>query len=1188
MSWSFSGITSAVVSAVIAPTEGDDDSHLDMDEQVASEGEDVKDVSAAIMNFGASGFGSVLRGATSLAKQMPGAFQATLESLDAAAGGGTASSPQSPSATSTDGWTNDDGIDDLVESELIGSNVGEGVGVKDNQNQSLQTLSALEAEAHRLQKENHQLLAGLRQSKRVVLEEKSRADAFKEHAADLETRLITESEGSTKKILELSTRVQDAESRLTREVEEREKEDEEWQKRIKVMQQDFRTREGSREDRLCEMMDRVSYLERELSQERERREIAESRVAEVQVALGEERDKAADAKLREERALAEVQAISRDGFIESSELANVVDALEKQKGLASEARTRECESREELEGIRAELYLSQNECIRLRSEIESLVQNGKDATVHFEEQLSQNKQDLNMIIETLQKELSDVHLQINLLNKSSSEQRQSLDQELERANLAEEKAKELQIALKAAEEISHGIKITLEKKEDKVEELLTALTKEREIRIIDSSPEANTNTNIITPNVSWNEEREILEHKIISLQDSELKLKSSLLLAEERFVSAEGKIQELQSAISSLEVESKRLISTAEAKVTDLENSLLISDKKITDLEATLANETRKCDEFGVSFSTVEKKCHDLEESLLTADKKTNKLKLSLTVADKKNDALENSLANAEKKIDELETALAIAEEGVFDKDSEHLSLRQELSNVQSELEEIKESNKQSALESSRMVSELEILRKEAGLASNVLDNERLLRTTVEAQVVNLLNSIKEGKSVEEERDSLRESYKRLQSSFDRLQGDYRAAYTREEESNQRIAELENDLMSLRRSFEALTESGEEGKDAIERAFESSNALREEKNQLERDLALAREHNLEMQHDLDEISARSAEQATVVTLLGSQAAATAERLLDAETRARAAAAAEEELSVLRADLLVRDAEISEAHTAISNLQLIVDESQAARLAVDEREQTVLREKNNLTNRVLELEGEIKALRLQVQVAAASNSSMSSNANTMSSQITTSSDSSTLKQLAQSHTRIAQLQQQIHELKEALEDSKKHLFDSDSHSIDRRIAGQLIVTFLTLQRRTGQNLGFGSQRAKDALSVVANVLSLSEPDRDAIGLLDQVEGPAEGPASSAVSSAVKTVGGLFSGFFGGGSEQVEEIHKGRRGNSLPKIDEEGKADIPSVTLGAAFVQFLLAESSGLREAKEAEDESLNDTDENDET
>jgi chromosome segregation ATPase len=570
---------------------------------------------------------------------------------------------------------------------------------------------------------------------------------------------------------------------------------------------------------------------------------------------------------------------------------------------------------------------------------------------------------------------------------------------------------------------------------------------------------------------------------------------------------------------------------------------------------------------------------------LSTADKKTNKLKLSLTVADKKNDALENALANAEKKIDELETALVIAEEGVSDKDSEHLSLRQELSRVQSELEETKESNRQSALESGRMVSDLEILRKEAGLASKVLDDEHLLRTTVEAQVVKLM---KEGKSVEEERDSLRESYKRLQSSFDRLQGDYRAAYTREEESNQRIAELENDLMSLRRSFEALTESGEEGKDAVERALESSNALREEKNQLERDLAFAREHNLEMQHDLDEISARSAEQATVVTLLGSQAAATAERLLDAEMRARAAAAAEEELSVLRADLLVRDAEISEAHTAISNLQLIVDESQAARLAVDERERTVLREKNNLTNRILELEGEIKALRLQVQVAAACNTSMSSNTNTMSSQITTSSDSPVSKQLAQSHTRIAQLQQHIHELKEALEDSKKHLFDSDSHSIDRRIAGQLIVTFLTLQRRTGQNLGFGSQRAKDALSVVANVLSLSEPDRDAIGLLDQVEGPAEGPASSAVSSAVKTVGGLFSGFFGGGSEQVEEIHKGRLGESLPMIDEEGKADIPSVTLGAAFVQFLLAESSGLREAKEAEDESFNNTDENDET
>jgi hypothetical protein len=168
---------------------------------------------------------------------------------------------------------------------------------------------------------------------------------------------------------------------------------------------------------------------------------------------------------------------------------------------------------------------------------------------------------------------------------------------------------------------------------------------------------------------------------------------------------------------------------------------------------------------------------------------------------------------------------------------------------------------------------------------------------------------------------------------------------------------------------------------------------------------------------------------------------------------------------------------------------------------------------------------------------------------------------------------------VHELKEALEDSKRHLFDSDSHSIDRRITGQLIVTFLTLQRRTGQNLGFGSRRAKDALSVVANVLSLSEPDRDAIGLLDEVEGPAEGPASAAVSTAVKTVGGLFSGFFGGGGEEDPQQKRQRevlaRGDSLPKIDEEGKIDAPSVTLGAAFVQFLLAESSGLREAKDAE-------------
>jgi DNA repair exonuclease SbcCD ATPase subunit len=321
MSWSFSGLTNAVVSAVIAPTTSDGDSSIEeVDEQIATEGEDV---SAAIMNFGAAGFGSVLRGATSLAKQMPGALQATLESLDNVTGGGAGQSPSQSPSSSTEGWSNDDGIDDLVESDVKGVDIGVSSGSNDsavrNIDLSVQSVSALEAEANRLQRENQQLLAGLRQSKRTVLEEKSRADAFKAHAADLETRLIAESEKEAKQIDEITTRLHESESRLTREVEEREKDDEEWQKRIKVMQQDFRTREGSREDRLSELTDRVSYLERELSQERERRETAEARVAGLQVALGEERDKASDAKVREDRARAEVNAISREGFVDSSE-----------------------------------------------------------------------------------------------------------------------------------------------------------------------------------------------------------------------------------------------------------------------------------------------------------------------------------------------------------------------------------------------------------------------------------------------------------------------------------------------------------------------------------------------------------------------------------------------------------------------------------------------------------------------------------------------------------------------------------------------------------------------------------------------------------------------------------------------------------------------------------------------------
>ena len=259
MSWRFSGLSNAartisegVVSAVIAPTSADGESSIDdADDQVSVEGEDV---SAAIMNFGAAGFDSVLRGATSLAKQMPGALQATLESLDNVTGGGAAQSPTKSSTASADGWSYDDdddiGIDDNVESDLKGVDIGAKSGSSDNvrgNDMSPQSVSALEAEANRLQRENQQLLAGLRQSKRTVLEEKSRADAFKAHAADLETRLIADSEKEAKRIEELTTQLHESESRLAREVEEREKDDDEWQKRIKVMQQDFRTRENARE-----------------------------------------------------------------------------------------------------------------------------------------------------------------------------------------------------------------------------------------------------------------------------------------------------------------------------------------------------------------------------------------------------------------------------------------------------------------------------------------------------------------------------------------------------------------------------------------------------------------------------------------------------------------------------------------------------------------------------------------------------------------------------------------------------------------------------------------------------------------------------------------------------------------------------------------------------------------------------
>jgi hypothetical protein len=142
-------------------------------------------------------------------------------------------------------------------------------------------------------------------------------------------------------------------------------------------------------------------------------------------------------------------------------------------------------------------------------------------------------------------------------------------------------------------------------------------------------------------------------------------------------------------------------------------------------------------------------------------------------------------------------------------------------------------------------------------------------------------------------------------------------------------------------------------------------------------------------------------------------------------------------------------------------------------------------------------------------------------------------------------------------------------DGDHHMVDRRVVAQLLVTYLSLQRRTGQLLGFGSARAKDALAVTANVLSMAPRDREAVGLDDDVEGMSDGPSGRVVVSAVKTVGGLLSGLWRGGSSGVGGGGGDGGGGGGEGTGAGGGADGDG-SLGAAFVQFLMAETAEERE------------------
>jgi hypothetical protein len=169
-------------------------------------------------------------------------------------------------------------------------------------------------------------------------------------------------------------------------------------------------------------------------------------------------------------------------------------------------------------------------------------------------------------------------------------------------------------------------------------------------------------------------------------------------------------------------------------------------------------------------------------------------------------------------------------------------------------------------------------------------------------------------------------------------------------------------------------------------------------------------------------------------------------------------------------------------------------------------------------------------------------------------------------LEQSQVRVSQLQQTVHELRSALADSKARALDGDTANVDRRIVGQLFVAFMSMQRRTGQFRGFGSSKAKDALLVIASVLSLSAQEREAIGIDDIVEGPADGPTGAVLTSAVRSVGGFMSSWLGSSSSS------GSAGAAPVPIVPAVAADGSTPSLGAAFVQFLLAETAREAEAE----------------
>lgn len=850
----------------------------------------------------------------------------------------------------------------------------------------------------------------------------------------------------------------------------------------------------------------------------------------------------------------------------------------------AEARKNEVVSEKKLRKLQAKLEKKNEEILVVQESLNKFkrdmqdkeelhvdaVQALKDKCAGYETELVDVKKQLEETSRSLSESQADSESnRTNLENHIATLEEEKLSFRMERDNLTEQ--------LRVAEERLQG---TIQDRSTIAEDLVKEQSVRTQLESELSEAQAKYELSVQDYEVKLRALQEEYHTKLGS-NDGQLEdLSTANAQLHHQVATLQGELEKLQQVFESTEQQLRTEIAEAMETATTLGISL-------QDKEAETVKLTKGIEESREQVVCFEEKVAQLEAELSETRAQFSNEMEKLGFQGTEVEKYRNELLLREEAIAALTTDKQELEEQYRAEKQRHeeslaglRQLEEELAKNAEELSTLKEQNArldEQLLQSTESYSSLQESYKAAMQKANALDATLQESSTelasrsqqLEARVAELEAELKQTR---ETLLQVQEQLERKEQAYESLQNDFRVTLQEAKQDRAEADELRASLQSVSREAAEVTSELSTVRDECALLRKKQERLETELEQANLKLQQTRSHDANAQAHISDLEAQlmlvtdSYEQAKIDwTARESQLTATLNAL---ESQLQRSSEDSQALLQVRHDLELRESDLAQLQEAMANIRSV--------------NETILKDKEDALVQLRSLTTELAEFakeKEQLQATIEQLKSHSAQSKTTGASMEAASESSNLLppttfsgvrpdtsvsendppevQLSHAQIRISQLQQQIHSLRTALDAAKASAYGEADGQVDKRILAQLLLTYFTLQRIGGLCVGFTSIKAKDSLTIAANILELSPKDKSAIGLDDAVISGVDAVTGQAVSSAVRQVGGFLSGWIGGGSD------------SSASRPSSSTAD---GSFRNAFVEFLLAETADERDDK----------------